>query len=441
MTTTQIGERAAGLTAEAAWAECPRGDLLTSKSTRILDEMTGLWRCAPRRWGHPLHSLCAYFAMFPPHIPRVFIEWLTVPSDVFYDPFCGRGTAPMEACRLGRVGLGSDANPLAHVLAGAKVEPPTIEAVLSRLQSLEHAQSRRCPTRVPDEIRMLYAPVVLRQLCFLQKRLNVQEPTDRFIMATLLGLLHANYRPGGPARGLSISMPNTFSMSPTYVRGFIAEHRLEPPNVDVFDMLRRKVLRMSIPDAFAQRGRIWQADARSPVSFPEGRAKLIFTSPPYLGVIKYGKYNWIRLWMLGHAPKEVDNQLIATTSLRRYLEFMESLLQGLQTALRPDGYLCLMIGDVRDRSSDTDHNLANTLWSGVANVAGWRLLGILNDHLPQQHKVSRIWGSEKRGQATKVDRILVLAPPGSSHELPPQPRELDWRSPQCWAPATVRRGL
>lgn len=81
-----------------------------------LDEMALEWRGAPRRWGHPLHSLCSYFAMFPPHVPRVFIEWLTKSGDVVYDPFSGRGTAPLEACRLGRVGVGSDANPLAYVL-------------------------------------------------------------------------------------------------------------------------------------------------------------------------------------------------------------------------------------------------------------------------------------------------------------------------------------
>ena len=35
------------------------------------------WRRASRRWGHPLHSLCSYFAMFPPQVPHVFIRWLT----------------------------------------------------------------------------------------------------------------------------------------------------------------------------------------------------------------------------------------------------------------------------------------------------------------------------------------------------------------------------
>ena len=52
-------------------------------------------------------------AMFPPTIPHLFIRWLTDVGDIVYDPFAGRGTAPLEACLLGRQGCGSDPNPLA----------------------------------------------------------------------------------------------------------------------------------------------------------------------------------------------------------------------------------------------------------------------------------------------------------------------------------------
>lgn len=408
----------------------------TKERTGKLDTLARHWRDAPRRWGHPLHSLCSYFAMFPPHIPRVFVEWLTDAGDVVYDPFSGRGTAPMEACRLGRVGLGSDANPLAYVLTGAKVDPPTMEAVAARLDLLVAASrpARRLGS-VSDDIKMLYSHKVLRQLCWLREQLDINDRTDRFIMSTILGLLHANYKPGSPARGLSISMPNTFSMSSAYVRRYIAEHRLEPPDVDVFDMIRCKANRMCIPASAAQRGRAWKTDARDPGDLPEGPARLVFTSPPYLGVIKYGKYNWIRLWMLGYEPREVDDQLIATASLCRYLDFMAEVLSGLHDVVRPDGYVCLMIGDVADKSSGTALNLAETVWHNTAKVAGWRRLGVLNDHLPQQHKVSRIWGHDKKGQATKVDRILVLAPPGSSHRLPSRPRSFAWNNGYNWAQA------
>jgi len=402
-------------------------------ATRNLDTLARHWQEAPRRWGHPLHSLCSYFAMFPPHIPRVFVEWLTDVGDVVYDPFSGRGTAPMEACRLGRIGLGSDANPLAYVLTAAKVDPPTMQEISRRLEVLDRSMPKRIRVKLPDDIRMLYSPKVQRQLGWLQEQLNIQNRVDRFIMSSVLGLMHANYKLGSPARGLSISMPNTFSMSPEYVRRYIAEHQLRPPNVDVIDMVRTKAERMCIPDSQARRGRGWMADARTASALKEGQAKLVFTSPPYLGVIKYGKYNWIRLWMLGHSPRSVDNDLIATASLRKYLDFMIEVISGLRSRVRADGYLCLMIGDVTDKSTNTTLNLAEMVWRNAAKKLGWRRLGILNDHLPEQHKVSRIWGRERKGHATKVDRILVLAPPGSHHKLPRLPRSFEWISDNDWA--------
>jgi DNA modification methylase len=399
------------------------------------DALAASWHQAPRRWGHPLHRLCSYFAMFPPYVPRVFIEWLTRPGDIVYDPFCGRGTAPMEACRLGRIGLGSDANPLAHVLTAAKVDPPLPEAVQQRLEKLRGTLPRRSQRNIPDEISMLYTPKVLHQLSWLRDNIDTEERADRFILATILGVLHANYQPGSPARGLSVSMPNTFSLAPGYIRRYIAEHQLQPPAVDVFELVSKKIERMALPGHSACRGRAWRADAREAAPLREGPARLVFTSPPYLRVIQYGKYNWIRLWMLRQDPHEVDAQLMTTASLPRYVRFFEDVLRGLRGQLHPDGFLCLMIGDVREKRSKRTVNLAEAVWERVAQPAGWRQLGVIEDRLPQQHKVSRIWGPGRRGRATQVDRILILAPPGSDHTLPAPPRGLDWNIVKTWADA------
>lgn len=395
------------------------------------------WQEAPRRWGHPLHSLCSYFAMFPPYIPRVFIEWLTKRGDLVFDPFCGRGTAPLEACRMGRVGMGSDANPLAYVLTAAKVDPPTLNELFSRLDSLQRHEPDNKGYDPPSDVAMLYRPNVLRQLCWLRNELNIDDRTDRFIMATILGLMHANYQPGSPARGFSISMPNTFSMSPSYVRRYISDHTLEAPDVDVFTMIAAKAGRMSIPGEAASRGRAWLGDARRPV-LNASPARLLFTSPPYLSVIKYGKYNWIRLWMLKQDPKDVDTRLMATGSLSKYIQFMSDFLTGAEKAVSGDGYLCLMIGDVaRKQDSGTSLNLAETVLTSAARPRGWRCLGVVADNLPVHHKVSRIWGHRKRGNATKVDRILILAPPGSTHRLPPFPTHLSWAPANTWASSTI----
>src|SRR5581483_11445347 len=109
----------------------------TALSPPNLELLPRRWRRAPRRWGHSLHSICSYFAMFPPQLPNVFIRWLTEPGDVVYDPFSGRGTVPLEAVLAGRRAYASDANPLAVALSAAKVTIPAASRVRARITQLE----------------------------------------------------------------------------------------------------------------------------------------------------------------------------------------------------------------------------------------------------------------------------------------------------------------
>ncbi|MEU9845769.1 hypothetical protein AB0C69_41990, partial [Actinomadura sp. NPDC048032] len=335
---------------------------------------------------------------------------LTSPGEAVYDPFSGRGTVPLEAVLQGRRAYGSDANPLAVVLSHAKTRVPSRRALLKRIAELESGYS---PSVVsiesePENITMLYSNETLRQLVWLKEQLDRTNDTDCFWIATILGMLHANHGKSGP-RGFSISMPNTFAMSPRYVAKYIEEHGLERPEVNVFEMLRRRLERLDLPPAKREGGKSWTHDATStpPPWLVQRRPKLVFTSPPYLQVIKYGKYNWVRLWFLGETSSAVDRRLMASASLPRYLDFMRSVSTNIRRVVAEDGFVCFVIGDVR-RGED-DLNLAQAVWDEVLQDQGWYLHGIIADEIPQDRKVSRIW-KHNSGRATKVDRILLLSP-------------------------------
>jgi site-specific DNA-methyltransferase (adenine-specific) len=143
--------------------------------------------------------------------------------------------------------------------------------------------------------------------------------------------------------------------------------------------------------------------------------------------MKYGKLNWIRLWLLGHEPTSVDTGLFTSGSLSRYREFMTAALKRMRARLRADGYVCLVIGDVRRETKTI--NLAKEVADSCAEQAGLRVLDVLDDHLPVKHKVSRIWG-DTRGRATKTDRILVLGGP-KAPRLPAYPK-IDWSNSNCY---------
>src|SRR6476646_1351590 len=97
------------------------------------------WKDQQRLWGHTFHPMCSYLASFPAALTHAFIARYSRPGDVVLDPFSGRGTTPLQACAEGRVGVGNDLNPFAHLLTAAKVQPATRAQAATRLAQLRLA--------------------------------------------------------------------------------------------------------------------------------------------------------------------------------------------------------------------------------------------------------------------------------------------------------------
>lgn len=122
-----------------------------------------------------IHQMSAYLAMFPPNLPHFFIENFSKQDDIIFDPFSGRGTTAFEACRMGRIGVGNDLNPLAVCLTKSKVQIPSKNTIpnknkiLKRLFDLEkiYAQTKIDIKNISNDIKMLYdEELTLPQLFF-----------------------------------------------------------------------------------------------------------------------------------------------------------------------------------------------------------------------------------------------------------------------------------
>lgn len=375
------------------------------------------WRDKPKRWGHSFHPMCSYLAMFPPGVPRYFIEQFTEEGDVVLDPFSGRGTAPLEACIAGRIGIGVDLNPLAYLLTRAKLQSPHLEDVLDRLEKLREEYVPPNLDNVPKEIEMLYdMEITLPQLVFIKNKFkdwkqNISE-ADQFILASLMGIMHGRFNKSGTSY-LSISMPNTFSMSPNYVKNFIEKHGLIKPRVDVFDQLRNKIVKLYKNQKPIMPGYAYLDNAKKfskiENKYIKGKeVKMVFTSPPYLKVVNYGTFNWIRLWLLGEDIKLIDKNLRLDDqhTLNGYVDFIEAIVHQCEKVLRDTGVACFVIGDVA-KPKQEPLKLAEYVWEQIKDRTSLKLFGIVEDHLPSKDKVTRIWG-KTQGNATKIDRILIL---------------------------------
>jgi site-specific DNA-methyltransferase (adenine-specific) len=433
------------------------------------------WKEQARLWGHSLHPMCSYLASFPAALAHAFIARYTRPGDVVLDPFSGRGTAPLQATAEGRIGVGNDLNPLAAILTAAKLDPGTPAETRTRLAALRlawaadaaawialadrvkshpghpsalvpAAGSRQGPDArtesVPDEVALAFAPRTLGQLLFLRSTLDPQDRADRFLLGALAGILH-----GKTPSYLSTIMPNTFSMAPRYVRDFVAKTGYEPPARDAFDALAAKLDRLYRQPLPTTAGIALHGDARTAGrrvraalrdhGLPD-RARLVVTSPPYLRVLKYGYYNWLRTWLLGFDAAAIDAELDAAHRRAPYLQFLREVLTDLRPALTDDGIAVVVIGDVeldRGKPSTEGIGLAERAWEEAALPAGYRLAGLVRDEVAANRKMTRLWG-DQAGQATKTDRILVLGATeaGRRRALAGADLPIDW----TWPPTRLR---
>jgi len=392
--------------------------LLEVEAMGDLDDIRPAWRSLKRKWEHSFHPMCSYMGMFPPSLPHYFIHKLTTEGDVVLDPFAGRGTTPLQACVDGRIGIGNDLNPMAYILNRAKVTPPPAAAVRERIEELRLQYTPPTIDHVPQRIQMLYHENTLSQLVYLKQHFGLDDadfpetilslsPADTFITGLILGIMH-----GQSGQYLSVSMPNTFSMSEGYVAEYIEKEGLEPPDRDVFQKLLDRLRTIYSDGPPARRGHAFFGDARDlPSTLADAeetpdRADLVFTSPPYLKVLKYGLYNWIRLWFLNQEPDTVDQRLDDELDLEAYLEFMTDTFDVMDEVVDPDtGVAAFVIGDV-DQNGETINLAREVAEEVVAPMANFEVGRIVEDRVPDNEKVSRIWG-ETKGEATEIDRILI----------------------------------
>lgn len=376
------------------------------------------WSQNSQKRGHPWHSLCSYLGSFPPSMAHSLINLFTEEGNTVLDPFCGRGTTHVECRLLNRLPLSSDLNPLAVALTKAKNMSVSPDSVISRIDELERNfdLALYLPEALAqqDEIQLIYHSYVLAKLCYLRRNLlNSDNPTDIFLVGVVLGIMHGSERKDGSSGYASISMPNTFSMSPNYVRRFVQEKRLQRVDRNVFQLLRDKVDRL-LKDhgSFKTEGEVELADVKSINTIDAfqkhaGKVKLILTSPPYLDVVNYAKQNWIRMWFLQEDFEEVSRALDDNLVLGNWIDFMESIVLELKKFLQSDGVMVLVVGDVA-RSSTNVISPARELIRRFEHDKLFNYIGCISDHLNIEGKTTRLW-KETKGKATAIDRVLILS--------------------------------
>ncbi len=362
-----------------------------------------------QRAAHSLHEL-SYRACFKPQLPRFFIERLTDPGQVVYDPFMGRGTSVVEAALLGRVPVGCDINPLSAMLVEPRLNPPTLARVRDRLGDINLSNG----VDTWDELLAFYHPRTLRALTNLRAYLLTRAAQRELDNVDGWIRMVATNRLTGHSKGFFsvYTMPPNQAVSARAQRKINAARQQTPPERDLVDAILRKsrsLLRTSDPaqleclQAHAVATVLVTGSADHTPSIADASVHLVVTSPPFLDVVDYQADNWLRCWFNG-----LDAQQVPVWQLKKLEDWqarMTHVFSELERVLRPGGHIAFEVGEVRSGKI----LLEELVVPAAASVGFEPLMVLINDQVFT--KTSNCWGVDNLRKGTNTNRIVLLQKP------------------------------
>ena len=363
-----------------------------------------------QRAAHSLHEI-SYRACFKPQLPGFFIERLSQPGEIIFEPMMGRGTTVLEAALKGRVPWGNDLNPLSVALVKPRLNPPTAEQVRERLGIINFSRADQV---LPEELLAFYHPATLSQICSLRGYLaeRREEQTlaavDEWIQMVAINRLTGH----SPGFFSVYTMPPNQAVTAERQRLFNEKRKQTPPYREVRPLILKKTLTLLRDcDSITRRALatvaplailLTQPAARTP-QIPDASVSLVVTSPPFLDVVDYPTDNWLRCWFLGIDPKSVGQT--SSKKIADWQAAMTDILRELRRVLKPGGHLAFEVGEVRKGTVKLEEA---AIPCGLA--AGLKPMLVL---INQQGftKTANCWGVTNNCKGTNTNRVVLFQKP------------------------------
>ncbi|HAL56118.1 MAG TPA: DNA modification methylase [Bacteroidetes bacterium] len=374
----------------------------------IIPRFTSEFWTPRQRQASPLHEI-SYRACFKPQLPRYFIERLTTPDDVIYDPFMGRGTTVIEAVLLGRGAIGNDINPLCRILTEPRLNVPALAEIEERLRTIDFDGEEGADI----DLSMFYhrkteAEIVsLRNYLARRKRTLEEDGVDRWIR-----MVATNRLTGHSAGFFSVyTLPPNQAASQASQEKINKKRMQSPPYRDVKKLILRKSVSLLGKLSRVARARtknggartiLLNSDAWHTPEIKDEFVRLTVTSPPFLDIVNYSQDNWLRCWFNDIDPESIGGKITIARSVEDWARIMQKVFVELFRITAHRGFVAFEVGEIRKRNIKLDEVIAPL---GV--TAGFRCLGILIN-LQRFTKTSNIWGVNNNEAGTNTNRIVLL---------------------------------
>jgi SAM-dependent methyltransferase len=356
---------------------------------------------------HSLHGSIPYPDSFSSSLPSYFIRKYSEKGEVVLDPFCGSGTTALEAALLGRIAIAADANPIAILLARAKIDPCDITEVTLRLQSIN--------LRRPFDLRLyreqfssFYDVDTFRELVNLRQALLEQpDRVSRFIQAVTLSILH-----GHSAGHLSAYSFPQFSLLPDEQDALNRKRNQVPDYRAVVARILRKsasMLRDGVPSILqqlARKHRALRADVRDLGMVPSASVDLVVTAPPLPVQLIKPAHWWLRAWFAGASLAEIQ-AASEVASLQSWSQFMNESLFEIARVMKRGARCVFDLREIRleDQSVQLDAELSQMIEADLSRF--WEPEGVLVSK-PHEVKLKDSLRERNYTGIGRANRILVL---------------------------------
>ena len=379
----------------------------TITGTVTIPKYTNEFWTARQRQASSIHEI-SYRACFKPQLPRFFIDLLTQPKDVVYDPFSGRGTTVIEAGLSARCVLANDANPLSRIMTCPRFFPPSTDEVAVRLKTIP-----KNGDRAEIDLSMFYEPgtereiVALRDYLSERKAAGTEDAIDRWIAMVATNRLTGH----SPGFFSVYTLPPNQAVSQVSQRRINLKRNQVPVYRDTHKIIQKKTKSLLAYltekekqnlNRVGKTAQLFTGDARTTPSIPDAAVQLTVTSPPFLDIVQYRQDNWLRCWFNGLDENAIGAQITMARSIKDWTAVMGAVFSELYRITRRGGYVAFEVGEVRNKTVRLEEHVVPL---GLA--AGFFCVGIL---INQQTftKTSNIWGVDNMEGGTNTNRIVVF---------------------------------
>jgi hypothetical protein len=361
-----------------------------------------------QRQGHSLHEV-SYRACFKPQLPKFFIDLLTNPDDVVYDPFSGRGTTMLEASLLQRKVIANDANPLSEMLSRPRLFPPDPELLIQRLDKLPIDPDIESDTDLSMFFHKKTEAEVVSLKNYLEQRLTAgeEDDLDRWIRMV------ATNRLTGHSKGFFsvYTLPPNQAVSAESQRKINIKLKQEPEYRDTRVVILKKSQTLlhdlttsdltSLQSA-TKTAQFLCSDARETKAIKPNSVQLTVTSPPFLDVVDYAQDNWLRCWFNGLDAKSIAKNITMASTVEEWSAVMLGVFRELYRITKPRGFVAFEVGEIQKSTMQLDEHVVP-----LGLKTGFKCIGIVVNR-QKFTKTSNIWGVDNNEKGTNSNRIVLF---------------------------------